>query len=216
MLGGIIGGLIGGAGSIATSAMNMREAEKNRDWQRDMSNTAHQREVADLRAAGLNPVLSSGGQGASTGSGAQASMSDLGSAVSGGMQSGSAYQLRSAQQKNVKAQTDITQADAGARKQVQQFESSDIGKATLEYERMVSAGVPKSMAMALSGIRALEDDRGGAGGKILKEGAELGANWSAKSARFRAKRDKALTDIKASFTRPKSGSNRTRRNAERR
>ncbi len=53
---------------------NSAEAEKNRSWQQFMSSSAHQREIEDLKKAGLNPVLSAmGGNGASTTSGATAS-----------------------------------------------------------------------------------------------------------------------------------------------
>lgn len=55
---------------------NKSLAEQDRSWQERMANSAHQREIADLKAAGLNPVLSvTGGNGAVTPSGSSASVS---------------------------------------------------------------------------------------------------------------------------------------------
>lgn len=49
---------------------NSAEAQKNRDWQEMMSNTAYQRAMADMRAAGLNPILAANLGGSSTPGGA--------------------------------------------------------------------------------------------------------------------------------------------------
>lgn len=81
ILGATILGGMGMAGSAISNSQNAKynskEAKRNRafqaeqaqisrDWAERLANTAHQREVKDLRAAGLNPILSAlNGNGAS-------------------------------------------------------------------------------------------------------------------------------------------------------
>lgn len=71
--------LIGAGSGIITNVWNAREAAKNRRFQAEMSSSAHTREVADLRRAGINPMLSRMGSGASAPGGDRAQMEDVGS-----------------------------------------------------------------------------------------------------------------------------------------
>lgn len=67
----IFGGLLGSSSAKDANRQAAANADKEMAFQERMSNTSHQREVADLRAAGLNPILSAHG-GASTPMGAMA------------------------------------------------------------------------------------------------------------------------------------------------
>jgi len=90
--GGVAGAAAGGPpgavlGTIGGAALGMGynawQAAMNRKFQRNMANTSHQREVKDLRAAGLNPILSArlGGSASPPGNAAHAAGPDVGATM---------------------------------------------------------------------------------------------------------------------------------------
>lgn len=89
---------------------NHNEAELNRNWQQKMAETNYQRAVTDMKAAGINPILASGGVSVGSGSGSTASVGGSAmsqssmSPVSGAMASGGLLNGISASEGNFSGQ----------------------------------------------------------------------------------------------------------------
>ena len=99
-------------GQQDTNAQNRQMALDQMRFQQDMSGTAHQREVKDLAAAGLNPMLSSRYGGASTPAGASAVMGNSAAAAEDSSSSYMSRKLIESQIVAQEAQADLSSAQA--------------------------------------------------------------------------------------------------------
>lgn len=119
----LIGDIFGASSQQQTNAMNLQMMQQNEQWQEQMSDTQMQRRVADLKAAGLNPLLAVGGPGAAMPQVVQPNLQSPGASFQNlGAQASSAMQLyaQASQIANINADTNKKRAETG----IAEFESS--------------------------------------------------------------------------------------------
>lgn len=117
-IGGIAGAVIDANSQDHANKANAQQAKQQMDFEERMSNTAHQREVADLKASGLNPWASLSGNSTPGGASANIQPKHVGQGIAQAIDGYNQLATSTAQRQLIRAQADSTEADT-ALKQIQ-------------------------------------------------------------------------------------------------
>lgn len=120
---------------------NRDEAQKTRDWQEDMSNTQYQRAVGDMKAAGLNPMLtvSQGGAGNLGGATASGPSASAAAASNNGGQVPSKIAMQSVGGQAVQSATQVAQTASNIKRQEAETSNIEAQTAAINSQTPASA-----------------------------------------------------------------------------
>lgn len=173
-----LAGAVGG--SAASGLLGMKESRTNRRFQKYMSSTAMVRRVADLKNAGLNPILATHGSGAAMGQGSTASIPDVGGTINSAVQAKTARRAQQVAERVAKVTMQRTKAEAANERINAKLaqEMWNYYKNNKAVQGMVNAGmlgklagVPVGIAPAAGGVGQLVGEAFGRASASAKDGS---------------------------------------------
>ena len=163
----LIGGL--GGGAMAQSAQ-LGISREYMDWMERMSSTAHQREVEDLRKAGLNPILSAKLGGSSSPTGNAPTMQNwVGDAVKSSVNTALAYKVADAQIEQLEAQNRLLDAQSDGVKLDNWNKQFDIDNSMPEMRRSNALFQIDKLQNEINELKSRSNQQGASAASIWKD-----------------------------------------------